>query len=123
MKTGLPLPMDGRNVMSPRILEVNVKFNSPTADLEEACGQAAFAVTESPGLSWKFWWVKANHEAGGIYEFENASAAQAYLAGPIMAALQASPAISNISTKLIDAPESHAAVTRGQRGQVKSPAM
>ena len=92
--------------MSPRILEVNVKFNSPTADLEEAFGQAAQGVAESPGLCWKFWWVKADHEAGGIYEFDSAAAAQAYLAGPIMAALQCSPAVSNVSTKLMDAPES-----------------
>jgi len=109
--------------MSPRILEVNVRFNSPTADLEEACGQAAFAVTESPGLCWKFWWVKADHDAGGIYEFESETAARAYLAGPIMAALQSSPAVRNISTKLIDAPESHTAITRGPLEQVKSPGM
>ena len=92
--------------MSPRILEVNVKFNSPTADLEQACGQAAQSFTESPGLCSKFWWVKANHDAGGIYEFESEAAARAYLAGPIMAALQCSPAVANVSTKLMDAPES-----------------
>jgi hypothetical protein len=37
---------------------------------------------------------EAEHGAGGIYLFESEAAAQAYLAGPIVAELKASPAVS-----------------------------
>ena len=56
---------------------------------------------------------EAEHEAGGIYLFESEDAAQSYLAGPIVAALKASPGISNISAKLFDVLERHTDITRG----------
>jgi hypothetical protein len=46
--------------------------------------------------------------AGGAH-----GAAQAYLGGPIVAALKASPAVSNISAKLFDVLEGHTAITKG----------
>ena len=55
---------------------------------------------------------EVEQEAGGIYLFESDAAAQAYLAGPIVASLKASPAVSNISAKLFDVLESHSAITR-----------
>jgi hypothetical protein len=55
----------------------------------------------------------AEHAAGGIFLFESEAAAQSYLAGPIVAALKSSPAVSNISAKLFDVMEKHTAITRG----------
>jgi hypothetical protein len=63
---------------------------------------------------------EAEHEAGGIYLFENKAAAQSYMAGPIVAALKASPAVSNISAKLFDVLEDHSTITRAPLSNVGS---
>ena len=56
---------------------------------------------------------EAERLGGGLYLFESETAAQSYLDGPIVAALKASPDISNISAKLFDVLESHSAITSG----------
>ena len=100
--------------MSQKILQVNLKFNISRTELEAAWLEAAQPIAEVPGLHWKVWLMnEAEQEAGGIYLFESEAAAQSYLAGPIVAALKSSPAVSNISAKLFDVLESHTAITRG----------
>lgn len=100
--------------MSQKILQVNLKFNISRTELEAAWLEAAQPIAEVPGLHWKVWLMnEAEHEAGGIYLFESEAAAQSYLAGPIVAALKSSPAVSNIRAKLFDVLESHTAITRG----------
>ena len=100
--------------MSQKILQVNMKFSIPRADLEAAWLDVAQPIADLPGLRWKVWLMnEAEQEAGGIYLFESEAAAQSYLDGPIVAALKSSPAVSNISAKLFDVLESHTAITRG----------
>lgn len=99
--------------MSQKLLQVNLKFSLSKAELEAAWLDAAQPIAETPGLRWKVWLMnEAEHEAGGIYLFESEDAAQSYLAGPIVAALKASPGISNISAKLFDVLERHTDITR-----------
>ena len=100
--------------MSEKILQVNLKFSISRAELEMAWLEAAQPIAEVPGLRWKVWLMnEAEQQAGGIYLFESDAAAQSYLAGPIVAALKSSPAVSNISARLFDVLESHTAITRG----------
>jgi hypothetical protein len=100
--------------MPQKLLQVNLTFSIPRAELEAAWLQAAQPVADAPGLRWKIWLMnEAEHEAGGIYLFESEGAAQAYLDSPIVAALKASPAVSHISARLFDVLESHTAITRG----------
>lgn len=100
--------------MSKKLLQVNMKFSLPKAELEAAWLDAAQPIAETPGLRWKIWLMnEAEHEAGGIYLFESEDAAQTYLAGPIVAALKASPGIGNISAKFFDVMESHTGITKG----------
>ena len=100
--------------MSPIILQVNLTFSISRPDLEAAWLGAAQPIADWPGLRWKVWLMsETRHEAGGIYLFESEAAAQTYLAGPIVAALKSSPAISNISAKLFDVLGSHTVITRG----------
>ena len=100
--------------MSQKILQVNMKFSIPRADLEAAWLPVAQPIADVPGLRWKVWLMnEAEHEVGGIYLFESEDAAQSFLAGPIVAATKASPAVSNISAKLFDVMEKHTAITRG----------
>lgn len=100
--------------MSQKLLQVNMKFSIPRDELEAAWLQAAQPIADTPGLDWKVWLMNAAEgEAGGIYLFESEDAAQAYLNGPIVAALKASPAVSHISAKLFDVLETHTAITKG----------
>jgi hypothetical protein len=100
--------------MSLKLLQVNMKFSVPRVDLEAAWLGAAEPIANTPGLRWKVWLMnEAEGEAGGIYLFESEGAAQAYLEGPLVAGLKASPAVSNISAKLFDVLESHTAITKG----------
>lgn len=100
--------------MSAKILQLNLKFCIPRAELESAWLQAAQPVSDVAGLAWKIWLInEAENEAGGIYLFESEAAAQAYMTGPIIAALRSSPAVSDIGTKLFDVLEAHTAITRG----------
>ena len=99
--------------MPQTILQVNLRFNIPRGDLETAWLDAAQPIADTPGLLWKVWLMNEEEkEAGGIYLFENESAAQAYIAGPIVASLKASPAVSDINAKLFDTLPQHGAVTR-----------
>ena len=105
--------------MPQQILQVNVKFSILRADLSAAWLGAAQPIADTPGLVWKVWLMnETESEAGGIYLFENKDAAEAYMAGPIVASLKASPVISDISAKLFDVMEEHSAVTRAPLNHV-----
>src|SRR5450759_4969523 len=89
--------------MSQKLLQVNMNFSISRAELEAAWLGAAQPIADTPGLRWKVWLMnEAEREAGGMYLFESEAAAQSYLAGPIVAALKASPAVRNIDAKLFD---------------------
>jgi hypothetical protein len=106
--------------MPQKLLQVNMKFDIPRAELEAAWLQAAQPIAETPGLRWKVWLMnETDREAGGIYLFDSEEAAKGYLDGPIVAQLKASPAIRDITAKLFDVLETHTAITRGP---VKEPA-
>src|SRR6266513_825299 len=99
--------------MSQQILQVNMNFSISRADLEKAWLGVAQPVAATPGLIWKVWLINEKEkEAGGIYLFESADAARAYVGSPIVAALKASPAVSNISAKFFDVIGEHSAITR-----------
>lgn len=99
--------------MPQQILQVNLTFSIPRTELETAWLDAAQPIADTPGLLWKVWLMnEAEHEAGGIYLFENEAAVQSYLGGPMVAALKASPVVSNISAKVFDVLAYHSAVTR-----------
>ena len=99
--------------MSQQILQVNMNFSIPRADLETAWLDVAQPIADTPGLLWKVWLMnEEKKEAGGIYLFENEDALLAYVGGPIVTALKASPAVSNISAKSFEILADHSAVTR-----------
>jgi hypothetical protein len=99
--------------MAQQILQVNLNFSIPTAELKSAWLGAAQPIADTPGLQWKVWLInEAESEAGGIYLFESEAAVQAYLSGPIVASLKASPVVSNISAKVFGVLDEHSAITR-----------
>ena len=99
--------------MSQQILQVNLNFSIAGADLEATWLDFAHPIAETPGLVWKVWLINDQaKEAGGIYLFESADALGTYVNGPAVAALKASPLVSNISAKTFDIMSEHSAITR-----------
>jgi len=103
--------------MSLVILQVNIKVNKPAAEVEQNWLRAANIFADMPGLRWKVW-IKneEEQEVGGIYLFEDEASVQAYLNGPIAAALRSNPANVSVSVKQFNIMEAHTAITRGPIG-------
>ena len=89
--------------MSGKILQINFKFNVTPEEYLEAVTPLASEIAQTPGLLWKVWLMnEAQGEAGGIYWFEDGDALQAYLDGPIVAAVASHPALADIDVKVFD---------------------
>jgi hypothetical protein len=100
--------------MAIRLLQINLKFNVAASDLKAAFAGLANDIAAVPGLRWKVWILNEQEsEAGGIYLFESKESVQAYLEGPIVAGIQAHPALSDISVKQFDVLEDLTGITRG----------
>jgi hypothetical protein len=103
--------------MSARILQINFKFNISPAELMEGFAPLVEAIANVPGLRWKIWSLnEAAREFGGIYLFDDEAAANAYLAGPIVAQLGQHPALSEVTAKQFEVLEGPSAMTRGPVG-------
>jgi hypothetical protein len=100
--------------MTQKILQINFRISMPAKDYEQACLPAAQPIADTPGLRWKVWLMdEANHEAGGIYLFDDEKSVQAFLDGPIVAVVKSNPAISDISAKMFEVMDALTAITRG----------
>ncbi|MFH1312515.1 MAG: YdhR family protein [Candidatus Eisenbacteria bacterium] len=100
--------------MAARVLQINFKFNVPTADLANAFAPLVDDIAATPGLRWKVWIINEDeNEAGGIYLFNDDASLQKYIGGPIVAGLMAHPALSDISAKQFDIIRDFTATTRG----------
>jgi hypothetical protein len=100
--------------MSETILQINFKFDGSETEYLQAFGDVAEVIAAAPGLRWKVWpWNDDERVGGGIYLFDDASSAQAFLKGPIPAALGQHPAVSDISVRQFEVLESLTTITRG----------
>ena len=100
--------------MSGVILQINFKFNISPAELAEGFAPLAEPIAQVPGLRWKIWSLSgAESEFAGIYLFDDAESAQAYLEGPIIAQVSKHPALSDIVAKQFDVIDGFTAITRG----------
>ena len=100
--------------MSQKILQVNFQFSVSPSEYEQAITPAANPIANTPGLRWKVWLMNdAAREAGGIYLFDDEASVQAFLGGPIVAAVKSNPALTNMSAKLFDVMEDLTVITHG----------
>ena len=100
--------------MAETILQINFRFEGSRAEYLQAFGEVAAPIADSLGLRWKVWpWNDEEREGGGIYLFDDASSAQAFLQGPIAAGLGQHPAVSDISIRQFEVLESLTTITRG----------
>ncbi|HEV8448054.1 MAG TPA: YdhR family protein [Gemmatimonadaceae bacterium] len=100
--------------MADHLLQINFTLSVPVEEYEHATEAASHAISGVSGLRWKIWIANAEtHEAGGIYCFESRESADAYLNGPIVAALKSAPFAHDVSVKHFDYLENATALCRG----------
>jgi len=95
------------------ILQINYRFQNVTAEewarrYTDATGQKFLSVD---GLVWKIWLDGEGSHVGGIYLFASRAQAEAYLAGPIVAAMKANPNVADLRFTLSDVRERMSAIT------------
>ncbi len=97
--------------MPATIVQINYRLNAPRPAYEQENIAYAQPIADLPGLRWKVWIInEAEREAGGIYLFDDDTAAQAFLGGPIIAEMKEDP---TLSIKTFDVIADLTAVTRG----------
>jgi hypothetical protein len=100
--------------MSGKLLQINFRFKVSVSEYINEVRPLAAQIAEVPGLLWKVWLMnEAENEAGGIYWFTDGDSLQAYLDGPIVAAVASHPALENISVKVFDNIGELSQITRG----------
>ena len=100
--------------MSPKILQLNFKFNVTGEEYTQAVSSLAGQFAALPGLIWKIWMINdADQVAGGIYVFQDEASLKAYLDGPLAAQVMSHPALSEFDAKIFDVMDAVTAVTRG----------
>jgi hypothetical protein len=101
-------------MMAATIVQINFKFAGSKEEYQRVFAEAAAAIAATAGLRWKVWpWNDEAQEGGGIYLFDDAASAQAFLTGPIAATLGQMPAVSDISVKQFEVLEGLTTITRG----------
>ena len=108
-------------MMSPKILQITFRLNVPGAEFEHIARSLASDFAQLPGLTWKIWLMnETEREAGGIYLFDDVSSLDAYLEGPLAAAVMAHPALSDLVARQFDVIEDCTVITRGPVEMVKT---
>lgn len=95
------------------IVQINFDYDVSEEELEQRSNPERARIFHSvDGLCWKVWLRDAERrESGGIYLFETRASAQAYVDGPIAAAVRNLPDSSNHSIKIFDVRDTVSAVT------------
>ena len=97
-----------------KILQINYKYNRTRPEQEKASLQAAQPIANVKGIMWKVQIVnEAEKTAGGIYLFEDEASVEAYLEGPIIAAMKSMPVISDFEAKIFDLIPEPTKITHG----------
>lgn len=100
--------------MASRILQVNFSLNMTIDDYQGLADSLSDTFANLPGLVWKIWLLnETEEEAGGLYLFDSDASMQAYLDGPIVAALKSHPAITDLNVKQFDVMPEVTAASRG----------
>ena len=95
------------------IVQINFNWDVSEEEVATRSGpEQAQVFTTLPGLLWKVWLRDpARRESGGIYLFESREAAEAYVAGPIVARIKANPDFGAVTVKVFDVREGQSRIT------------
>ncbi len=105
---------------------VIVQINYRRPDMPKAEWEARYTDERArqfltvPGLLWKIWLDgEEERRAGGIYLFADRAAAEAYVAGPIVARLRGNPDLSEVDVRIFDVRERMSAITNAPLPHLK----
>lgn len=100
--------------MSNPILQITFNYDCSEAELKTTFAHAAAAIAHFPSLNWKIWIINDQIKAaGGVYCFDDETALVNYINSPIVAAIRANPALSNLQVTPFAAIAALTAQTRG----------
>jgi hypothetical protein len=95
------------------ILQINFVNEADEAAVAGMNLSAAPHIAELPGLRWKvFIRDFETRDGGGIYLFDSREQAEAWLAGPAVAAVRRAPTVRDFSAKIFDILEEPSRITR-----------
>ena len=100
--------------MSEKLLQLNFKFSVTGDEYTQAVSPLAEKYAAVPGLRWKIWIInEAKGEAGGIYLFDDETALNELMEGPLTKQVTSHPALSDFDVKIFDVMDEVTAITRG----------
>lgn len=104
------------------IVQINFDWDISEEEVAARSGpEQAQVFTTLPGLLWKVWLRSPERrESGGIYLFESREAAEAYVAGPIVARITGNPDFGNVTVKVFDVREGQSRITRAPLAGLKA---
>lgn len=99
----------------PKVLvQIRFRHNMTRDDYLTQALTRADEIAAVDGLLWKIWPFNAEERsAGGVYLFDDAASARAYIEGPLVAGLRASTEISDLAIMMSEVAEPPTAITRG----------
>lgn len=113
----LAAPIDiihvGMDDQAGSLLEINFKYNVPTADFQAAVSPLADQFAATAGLRWKIWAIdEANSQFSGILMFDDAAQRDAFLQSELAETVTTHPALSDFAILPYDIMAAESRVTR-----------
>lgn len=100
--------------MTEQIVQLNFRLGVPENEWEQTAKELADTFAAVPGLRWKVWLMnEAEHEAGGIYLFEDESAAKSFLQSDLASQVASHPAVKDMAVKQSAVLSEPTQITRG----------
>lgn len=100
--------------MGRTIVHIQYQIRVPLEDYQTAVAPLAPLVADTPGLLWKIWLLDdAARMGGGVYLFADQAAAQAFLAGPLVAQVRQAAILSDFQAVQFGVIDNLSAITSG----------
>jgi len=103
--------------MTQTIVQITFKLKVSEAEYEQAVTPLAPAFADVSGLQWKIWLLnERTHEAGAVFLFADAAAAQAFFDSPLAAQVKSAPFLAELRATQFGVMEGLTTITRGPLG-------
>jgi hypothetical protein len=103
--------------MNRQCVHVDIDLNVSTDEWLSHCQRVVDMMLSVSGLEWKLWLASpAASSAGGIYLFRDEASADAYVNGPVIAALRRNPSVRDVRVRVYLVDESLSRLTHAIGG-------
>jgi hypothetical protein len=98
-------------------VHVEIDLNVSTDEWLRHCQRVVDTILAVAGLEWKLWVANpAASSAGGIYLFRDQATADAYVGGPVIAALRGNPSVRHVHIRVYAVDDALSRLTRAIGG-------